>query len=289
MANNKVTMSESAASDGSRHVLGISGGKDSAALAIYMKDRYPDIHEKVEYFFSDTGAELKEVYDFLDKLEAYLDKEIIRLSSGRDFDHWLKLHDEFLPSAQQRWCTRTMKIKPFEKFVGNDSVVSYIGIRADENRNGYISQKDTIKAVFPFIEDGLVRGDILQMLEDSVGIPEYYKWRSRSGCYFCFFQRQDEWLGLKRNHPDLFEKAREFEQRVRTKYDWKDGKIPIKGHGYTWSSQGTIDELVAKAEKKEKEMGIITAGNQSSERWQEAIKRVVDDDPEDQACLICSL
>lgn len=26
-----------------RHVLGISGGKDSAALAIYMKDKYPSL------------------------------------------------------------------------------------------------------------------------------------------------------------------------------------------------------------------------------------------------------
>ena len=26
-----------------RHVLGVSGGKDSAALAIYMKDNYPEL------------------------------------------------------------------------------------------------------------------------------------------------------------------------------------------------------------------------------------------------------
>lgn len=289
MANNKMSMSAIADLDGARHVLGISGGKDSAALAIYIKDQYPEIHKKVEYFFTDTGAELKEIYDFLDKLEAHLGKEIIRLSSGKDFDHWLTMHNEFLPSAQQRWCTRQMKIKPFEEFVGDDLVVSYIGIRADENRDGYISQKDTIKAVFPFIEDGLVRDDIFQMLEDSVGIPEYYKWRSRSGCYFCFFQRQDEWLGLKRNHPELFEKAREFEQRVRTKYDWKDGEIPIKGHGYTWSSQGTIDELVAKAEKREQEKGIIATTKKTSERWQDTLRTMMDDDPEDQACLVCSL
>lgn len=289
MANNKMSMSAIADLDGARHVLGISGGKDSAALAIYIKDQYPDIHKKVEYFFTDTGAELKEIYDFLDKLEAHLGKEIIRLSSGKDFDHWLTMHNEFLPSAQQRWCTRQMKIKPFEEFVGDDLVVSYIGIRADENRDGYISQKDTIKAVFPFIEDGLVRDDIFQILEDSVGIPEYYKWRSRSGCYFCFFQRQDEWLGLKRNHPELFEKAREFEQRVRTKYDWKDGEIPIKGHGYTWSSQGTIDELVAKAEKREQEKGIIATNKKTSERWQDTLRNMMDDDPEDQACLVCSL
>ena len=278
-------MNEISNLDNPRHVLGISGGKDSAALAIYMKDHYPDIHSKVEYFFSDTSAELKEVYDFLDKLEAYLGKEITRLSSGKDFEHWLKIHNEYLPSAQQRWCTNMMKIKPFEKFVGDDLVVSYIGIRADENREGYISRKETIKAVFPFIEDGLVRDDIFQMLEDSIGIPKYYKWRSRSGCYFCFFQRQSEWLGLKRNHPELFEKAKQFEQRVRTKYDWKDGEVPIKGHGYTWSSQGTIDELVARAEKKEKETKTIAP----TERWQDTLKQAMDDDPEDQACLICSL
>lgn len=273
----------------SRHVLGLSGGKDSAALAIYIKDRYPEIHERVEYFFSDTGSELKEVYDFLDKLEAYLGKEIARLSSGKPFEHWLKIHNEYLPSAKQRWCTRVMKIKPFEEFVGDDPVITYIGIRADENREGYISHKTNIKAVFPFIYDGLVRDDIFDILEDSVGVPEYYKWRSRSGCYFCFFQRQNEWLGLKRNHPELFEKAKAFEQKVRKKYDWKDGEIDVGGHGYTWSSQGSVDELVEKAEKKEKERGIIASTETVSERWQDILRVGNDDDPEDQACLICSL
>ena len=281
-------MDDVSTDDNTRHVLGISGGKDSAALAIYIKERYSDIHNKVEYFFTDTGAELEEIYEFLDKLEAYLGKEIVRLSSGKDFDHWLKVHNEYLPSPQQRWCTRAMKIKPFEDFVGDDPVVSYIGIRADENREGYISQKETIKPVFPFIEDGLVRDDIFQLLEDTVGIPEYYKWRSRSGCYFCFFQRQDEWLGLKRNHPELFEKARAFENREREKYDWAEGKQQIAGHGYTWNSQGSIDELVARAEKREKEKGIISS-DKGSVRWQDLLKEKDDDDPEDKACLICSL
>ena len=235
-----------------RHVLGISGGKDSAALAIYIKEHHPEVHKKVEYFFTDTGAELDEVYDFLAKLEAHLGKEIIRLSSGKPFEHWLKVHSEYLPSPQQRWCTRVMKIKPFEKFVGDDPVISYVGIRADENREGYISRKETIKAVFPFVEDGLVRDDIFQILEDTIGIPKYYKWRSRSGCYFCFFQRQDEWLGLKRNHPALFEKAKEFENNIRTKYDWKEGEVEVGGHGYTWSSQGSLEELVKRAELREK-------------------------------------
>ena len=270
-----------------RHVLGISGGKDSAALAIYIKERYPKIHAKMEYFFSDTGAELKEVYEFLDKLEAFLGKEIIRLNSGKSFDDWLKQQNEYLPSPRQRWCTQLMKIKPFEAYVGDDPVVSYIGIRADENREGYISKKETIKPVFPFIEDGLVKADIFGLLEDTIGIPEYYKWRSRSGCYFCFFQRQDEWLGLKRNHPELFEKARQYEQKVRTKYDWKEGEIEVGGRGYTWNSQGSIDELVERAEKREKEKTIKIV-NKKDIRWQDALKEE-SDDPNDESCIICSL
>jgi len=196
-----------------------------------------------------------------------------------------------LPSARARWCTRTMKIKPFEQFVGDDPVISYVGIRADENREGYISSKDTIKAVFPFIDDGLVKDDVFRLLEDSVGIPEYYKWRSRSGCYFCFFQRQDEWLGLKENHPQLFEKAKEYEQRQRERYDLDIADKRFVGSGnYTWSQAGTLDEVVAKAEKRRAEKGIIATSNDSkSSRWQDILKQQDDDDPEDQACLICSL
>jgi hypothetical protein len=269
-----------------RHVLGLSGGKDSAALAIYIQQRYPEIHEKIEYFFTDTGAELPEVHQFLDKLEAYLGKEVVRLNSDKTFEEWLQQHNQYLPSPQQRWCTRAMKIKPFEAFVGDDAVISYVGIRADEDREGYVSQKDTIKATFPFVDDGIVRDDVFQMLEDTVGIPEYYQWRSRSGCYFCFFQRQGEWLGLKRNHPELFQKAKEFENIEREKYDWKDGDVSIPNTGYTWSSQGSLDELVARAEKKEREQGII-ATSTFSDRWQDILR--AGDDDEDQSCLICSL
>ena len=273
-----------------RHVLGISGGKDSAALAIYIKDHYPEISDKMEYFFADTGSELQEVYDTLDKLEAYLGKEIVRLSSGKPFEYWLKMHNNYLPSPKQRWCTRMMKIKPFEEFVGDDSVMSYIGIRADENREGYISKKESIKPVFPFIEDGIVKDDVFRILEESVGIPEYYKWRSRSGCYFCFFQRQDEWLGLKRKHPKLFEQAKKIEENVsQRKFDWSNAKLMEAGIGYTWNQTGTLDEIVEYAEKKEKN-GKIKTAKKPRARWQDALKaEFEEDDEEDKACLICSL
>jgi 3'-phosphoadenosine 5'-phosphosulfate sulfotransferase (PAPS reductase)/FAD synthetase len=70
-----------------RHILGVSGGRDSAALAVFMRQHHPEL--PIEYFFTDTGKELPEVYVFLDKLEGFLGKPIERLHPDRDFDFWL--------------------------------------------------------------------------------------------------------------------------------------------------------------------------------------------------------
>ena len=254
-----------------RHVLGLSGGKDSAALAIYLHQHERD--RDVEYFFSDTGSELKEVYEYLDRLEDYLGRPIERLSSGRDFDHHLKRFNNFLPAPHARWCTRVMKLEPFEEFVGTDPCVSYIGIRADEQREGYISHKPNIKPVYPFIDDGIVKSDVFRILEESVGIPEYYKWRSRSGCYFCFFQRRDEWIGLAENHPELFEQAKQYE-----KID------PDTGKHFTWVQGVTLDQLYEQKEQIKEKAAKKTTSIPLS--WQD---RLMIEEDDDDTCLICTL
>ena len=255
-----------------RHILGLSGGKDSAALAIYLKQQ--GRAKRIEYFFCDTGAELPEVYEYLDRLEDYLDKPIARLSSGRDFDHHLKRFNNFLPAAHARWCTRVMKLEPLEAYVGADPCVSYIGIRADEQRGGYISHKPNIKAVYPFVEDGIVRADVFRILEDTVGVPEYYKWRSRSGCYFCFFQRRDEWLGLADNHPELFERAKRYEKTD-----------PQTGKRFTWVQGATLDEVLAQRHRIEQTAAAKRAKGGAT-TWQNAL---LDEEDDDRACLICTL
>ncbi len=229
-----------------RHIVSVSGGKDSAALALYMWEKYPDL--PVEYVFCDTGCELPETYEYLERLEAVLGQPIVRLNAldligvakKRDrtpFDIWLKeVYGGFLPSPGARWCTRVLKIKPFEHYVGDDRAFSYIGIRGDEDREGYQSKKPPVLSelpniipVYPFKDDKLGLADIKMILEESgLGVPSYYEWRSRSGCYFCFYQQIGEWQGLKERHPDLFEKAKEYE---------KDG--------FTWVSGRTLDEIAA--------------------------------------------
>jgi 3'-phosphoadenosine 5'-phosphosulfate sulfotransferase (PAPS reductase)/FAD synthetase len=263
-----------------RHILSLSGGKDSTALAIYMRDKVLEM----EYVFCDTQKELPETYEYLDRLQAYLGKPIHRLNAQRGFDHWLQIYGNYLPSARMRWCTKMLKIKPFEEFVGGDLVLSYIAIRADEDRDGYISTKPNIKPVYPFKEAGIVEADVMRVLEESgLGLPKYYQWRTRSGCYFCFFQRKAEWVGLLERHPDLFEKAKQYE-----KID------EVAGIRYTWNQSESLEELAEPRriqEIKEKHERAVKTERLKSpgQRLYQILGTVLADEDDEEPCLICHL
>lgn len=224
-----------------RHILGISGGRDSAALAVHMRQTRPDL--QIEYFFTDTGKELPEVYDFLDRLEGFLGRPIQRLNPDRGFDFWLEEYNNFLPSPRTRWCTRQLKLKPFEQWLRADldagvEVHSYVAIRADEpSRDGYQSTHPNLHVHLPLREAGIDKRGVIDTLEQAdVGEPAYYDWRSRSGCTFCFFQQKIEWVRLAERHPDAFEEAIGYEKTAL-----KDGSP------FTWSSGESLTELIQPA------------------------------------------
>jgi 3'-phosphoadenosine 5'-phosphosulfate sulfotransferase (PAPS reductase)/FAD synthetase len=369
-----------------KHLLGISGGKDSAALSIYMSQKYPELD--IEYYTCDTGKELKETYDLIGRLNSVLGRDIeLYKSMDEDnspmknpFDHFLAMYGGYLPSATARWCTNKMKLQPFETYVGDEPTISYVGIRGDENREGYISKKENIQTIFPFrkniwsedvikkllinsniemvkayyskyanknvlpnalqyieqlispkftqtqklnalmdvdlklfnkvifeflkttdypigkldefplIENDEVIGlnDVFQILEESgVGIPAYYKpieyqveidgeikkgtySRSRSGCFFCFYQQKIEWVWLLEQHPELYAKAIEYEKE-----------------GYSWMAERLEDleksERVASIKKEHYlRMNRQKKKSRTGQSWQDEILEA-----EGEGCASC--
>ncbi len=221
-----------------RHILGISGGRDSAALAVFMRQNHPEL--PIEYFFTDTGKELPEVYTFLDRLEGFLGKPIRRLNPDRDFDFWMEEYGNFLPSPRTRWCTRQLKLRPLEEWIrpeleAGTIIHSYVAIRADEpSRDGYQATHPNMRVHLPLREAGIDRAEVISMLSQAdVGEPEYYQWRSRSGCTFCFFQQKIEWVRLAEHHPDRFDEAERYEKTAL------DGGSP-----FTWSQGESLSELI---------------------------------------------
>ena len=264
-----------------RHILSLSGGKDSAALAIHLRDRIPNM----EYIFHDTDKELPETYEYIERLEGYLGKRVVRTTFGTTFDDLLRQYGDMLPSNHKRWCTRMMKLRPFENYLGDDFCINYVGIRADEDRVGYISTKPNIRAVFPFREDGIDYPGVERILENSgLGLPPYTAWgRTRSGCFFCFYQQKIEWVRLKQRHPNLFDEAKAYEK-----------PNPINGNVFYWCG----DEPLAQLERPERMQAIEENWNRAQERLAQKRSRtplaatfggLKTETKRSQGCLICQL
>lgn len=222
------------------HIISISGGKDSAALAVYLKKKYPT--REFKYLFFDTEEELQDTYDYLNKLQSVLGIKVDYKYPEKSFKELLLEHNDYLPSPMERWCTRKMKLETFLSTMHEYKdymIYNYVGIRADENREGLIPTEENIVTVMPFKEDGITLNDVKQILKDAdLGLPKYYDvvydekydieyFRSRSGCYFCFFMRQIEWVWLYEKHPKEFQKAMDFEKS-----------------GYSWIKDMPLSELI---------------------------------------------
>lgn len=214
-----------------RHIVPISG-KDSLATAIVTRLWFPE--KVLEYFYNEVRKEPPEIYEWLERVEAYLEKPIIRV--GADLNEIIK-QQKVLPSDRMRYCTRLAKIEPMEAYIGTQQpAFVYFGIRADENRIGYKPLgKALIFPIYPLQLLGLKLDDVWQICETVNLLPPaffwqdlydrvcaivpdemivqlttyqrsmLFSWRSRPNCYDCFYQSQYEYIGLYHHHPDLFE------------------------------------------------------------------------------------
>lgn len=279
------------------HVISISGGKDSAALTVYLKEKYPD--REFKYLFFDTEEELEDTYHYLNKIESSLGIKVDYKKPDKSFKELLLEHNDYLPSPMERWCTRKMKLETFLKTMKefqDYTIYNYVGIRADENREGLIPTEENIITVMPFKEDGITLDDVKRILDDAgIGLPKYYDviydekydieyFRSRSGCYFCFFMRQIEWVWLYEQRPEEFKKAMEFE---KSGYSWiKD--MPL----YELIQPENIDKIkksYKRLEELKKKQPIKNGTMMQEMEFISQHDKMIEDIEKDKLCTMCTL
>jgi len=241
-----------------RHIVPVSG-KDSLATAIVVKEvlQIPD----VEYIYNDVGADIPDVSEWLTRVEREKGMTIHRIGARLED---IILDKGILPSFRARYCTQLAKIYPMEDYIGSEPATVYFGIRADENRAGYRQTKKNIIPNYPLRTLGITLDGVFRLIGDLAppdffwsrlynsvtayttedklrALPKHiraqlFSWRTRMNCYFCFFQRQYEWVGLLEHYPDLFWRAVELEET-------------IGAEGFTWNPAKSLRTIASQADQ----------------------------------------
>ena len=194
--------------DGLFHVVALSGGKDSTALALRLAEVEP---RDYVYVITPTGNELPEMYAHWRRLGEMLGSPLRPVHTNKSLQGLIR-QQAMLPNHAARWCTRMLKLEPYYNWLsGQAPCVSYVGLRADEDsRPGMIfPDADGVRMRFPMREWGWIETDVRQYLEDKgVSIPE------RTDCAACFWQKLGEWWLLWRDHPEEYAEAEALEHEV---------------------------------------------------------------------------
>lgn len=201
------------------HVVALSGGKDSTAMALRLAEIEP---RNYVYVCTPTGRELPEMFAHWRKLSQILGSPIVPIVGGTLFN--LIREQGCIPNFRQRFCTRMLKIQPYaawliEQLKHHDRIVSYVGLRADEpeREGGDYAHVVGVESRFPMRDWGWEISNVLEYLQSKgIEIPR------RTDCDVCFFQRLSEWYRLWRDHPK----------------EWAEGEAIEKEMGHTFRSPG---------------------------------------------------
>src|SRR5437763_6540340 len=96
------------------HIVAISGGKDSTAMALRLQEIEP---RPYEFCITPTGRELPVMTEHWKRIECLLGKALVKVPAPTLLE---KIKEyQALPNWRMRWCTREVKIEPFMQYVAS--------------------------------------------------------------------------------------------------------------------------------------------------------------------------
>ena len=196
------------------NIISLSGGKDSTAMLLMMMKKKIKIDHIV---FFDTGWEFPEMIKHINKLEKYVDREIIRLKYKTSFDEGFKKWG--FASFNSRWCT-ARKIDTINKFCNRHKpFLQWIGFSYDERKR----IKKTIGYCYPLIDWKVTEEKALQYcLNKGFNWGGLYNFYKRVSCWNCPLQSLSDlkmlWLHFPEYWQRLVDMQKESEWQFRKDY-----------------------------------------------------------------------
>ena len=184
-----------------------------------------------EIIFSDTGSEKPETYQYLD----FLIKEkgwkitILKGKLGNLYDYYFK--KKIYPTPAFRDCTGKFKVDVIKRYLRKkygkkETFQSDIFIDYSEFHRMKTSDVKYQKLEYPLVYDKITREECLNIIKEAG-----YPFPVKSGCFMCPFTKKEEWINLKLNHKDLFDKSLALEKvgQLHTKSHKMPKLIKLKG------------------------------------------------------------
>jgi 3'-phosphoadenosine 5'-phosphosulfate sulfotransferase (PAPS reductase)/FAD synthetase len=205
---------------GRRVVASISGGKDSAAMSLHLRELGIE-HDRV---FCDTGWEAAETYDHVAYLADVLGP-IATLRGERQMEE-LVAHKGMFPQRTRRFCTEELKVFPImayldQRVAAGEDLVNAVGIRAGESAaRSQMPEWEWSKGFDCEVWRPLIswsEADVIA-IHQRHGVrpnPLYLKGASRVGCFPCIYARKSEIRFIAEHRPEQIVRIRKLEERVQ--------------------------------------------------------------------------
>ncbi|RLC84351.1 MAG: 3'-phosphoadenosine 5'-phosphosulfate sulfotransferase (PAPS reductase)/FAD synthetase [Chloroflexi bacterium] len=195
-----------------RHIVALSGGKDSTAMLLRMIELKMPIDE-IRFF--DTGWEFPQMYEHIEKLQRYIKREIQIIKPKIPFDKLLQKYG--FPQIRGRWCTGR-KINAINKSITPEDYL-YIGYTYDEVKRMNRKVNKRGKEIYPLIEWKWTEEQCLQYCYakgfDWGGLYEIFH---RVSCWCCPFQPKRELYALYKYFPELWERLKEMQKIAKNSF-----------------------------------------------------------------------
>ena len=205
-----------------KHIVSLSGGTASAICADLVMKKYG--RDNVTLFFMDTNWEDEDLHRFLNDLESYWEKEIVKVKDGRTP---LQVGEDvkFILNSRVRQCSFQLKIKPFTNMIKKHEkpVTVHLGLDWSEEHRMAAPKKqyeeiEGVSVDYPLIWKPLIKKKYSEVVESwGIEIPRLYKLGfPHNNCGGrCVAQGKKEWRRLKNIFPERFEEVADWEQMMK--------------------------------------------------------------------------
>jgi len=207
-----------------KHIVSLSGGKDSTAMLLMMLEKNMQIDDIV---FCDTGVEFPQMYRHLDKLQKHINKKITIIKREKTFEYFLLEHKRKdkedrgygFPYMRNRWCTAYFKRDAMKNIAKNS--IEYQGIAYDERERTLKNKSKNRIIKYPLVEWKITERNALEYCYDrGFDWEGLYKLTDRVGCWCCPLCNNKHMKMLYENFPELWDKLKNWEEKA-----WNNFKI----------------------------------------------------------------